>query len=604
MRFETSLSALAAGLLLAAAAGCASRAQKKAPPPRPGSVASRGAPEARTAPDASEAPAAPEGQPVPAPEGAAPAPEGAPAPAEPAAAPAEPASAPVEEAPVPAPAPGGDGSSRDPSPPPAKGGGGAFDDFMRRTGRSLEETKFLGTRLRPYGSAEVGFTDNVFYQDEDERLVTYRDPDGDGLDAFEGDGIDNDLDGAVDEVGESLVEPRGRVDEIFLNAVLGLGFDLPLNTTLLQALGQTGQTLQVGKLEANLIKYFKESDSPDAFNLNAHLDLPYLLRLRKDVGRNSFYVRGEADFSQITDPLDVPKYQFQTSPVLGTTLDDRSDFERTEWWGKATLGWLGTRFDAKGSARYYEMTLDDLDLEPADHEEIEFRGEVGYRPRDAEQRFYAFGEFTTFDFDQRDGSTPLRDFDKLKAGAGWEGPVFSRKFRGKVEGYYLEQRIDGEDDPPFPQLVGGATRPFDDYSGPGGLARLTYRPFVTKATEFQVEYSKDFTYSLLAEHKKVDAAYASLSHPINDRLSTQVRYSVTAENVSHRERRMFHEAGLRLSYKIAAHTEVYFQYTMRRMDSQDEVTTSFADAVNEPFLARADGDFFANIVSVGISIRF
>ena len=487
---------------------------------------------------------------------------------------------------------------------PSRSGG--FDDFMRRTGRAIEETKFLGMRLRPRLSVEVGVTDNVYYQDENEVLVVDRNPDGVGNNAFEADGVDNDGDGVTDETGESIVPPRGEVDEIFVNANLGVGFELALNSALLNAINQAGNTMEIANIDVTMVEYFKESDSPDAFNTNVGFDIPLLIRLNKDFNRNTFYARVEGDYSNVTDPLDVAVYQFDALNS-NPAVEQRSDFERTEWYAKGTLGWKGPVLDAKVTGRLYEMTLDDEDLQSADHTETEIYGELGLTIRNTEHRLFAFIEVTDYDFEDR-GPTEdvpgLRNFTKTRAGGGWEGPAFSKKVRARLEGYSIKQDIEDDDVPPFPFDPFNQPREFDSYDGFGGLVRVTYRPFITKPTEIAVEYSKDLEWSVVADHKIVDYGNASLTHPINDRFSTQLSYSLTHENVSHRESRVYHEAGLRLNYKIAAFTEVFFQYTLRKMASSDEPIAQFSDGVNEPYLVQADGDFLANIASVGISVRF
>ena len=624
MRIDRTLAALAACLAAALATGCASGRTAKNPPPRPG--ASRGAAPSDTAaatPEAAQpapeaaAPAAEGAQPAaegapPAAEGAPSAPEAAPPAAE--GAPPAPPPPPAPETPSePAPGPGVEASEApapESAPSPMTPGeptrSGSFDDFMRRMGRNIEETKFLGTRLRPRLSVEVGVTDNVYYQDDDEVLVIDDDPDGNGQ-AFVGDGIDNDADGLVDEAGESLAEPRGEVEEIFVNANLGVGFELALNSALLNAINRAGNTMEIANIDLTLTEYFKESDSPDAFNTNVGFDIPFLLRINKDFNRNTFYSRVEADYSNITDPLDVAVYQFDSVNPEFNTVSERSDFTRTEWYGKGTLGWKGPVLDAKASARFYEMTLDDEDLQSADHTEFEVYGELGLTIRNTEHRVFAFIEVTDYDFEDRGPGEEvpgLRNFTKTRAGGGWEGPAFSKKVRARLEGYSLTQDIEDDDVPPFPIDPFSQPREFDSYDGFGGLARITYRPFITKPTEIAVEYSKDLEWSVVADHKIVDYGNASLTHPINDRFSTQLQYSLTHENVSHRESRVYHEAGLRLNYKIAAFTEVFFQYTLRKMASSDEPIATYSDAVNQVFLVQADGDFLANIASVGVSVRF
>ena len=145
-----------------------------------------------------------------------------------------------------------------------------------------------------------------------------------------------------------------------------VGFALP---SLLSNTWKLTPSLEIANVDLTLVEYFKESDSPDAFNTNVGFDIPFLLRINKDFNRNTFYSRIEADYTNVTDPLDVAVYQFD---ALDSTpaVEERSDFTRTEWFAKGTLGWKGPVLDAKASARIYEMMLDDEDLQRAVKEAV------------------------------------------------------------------------------------------------------------------------------------------------------------------------------------------------------------------------------------------
>jgi hypothetical protein len=478
---------------------------------------------------------------------------------------------------------------------------------MRRQGQYFQDARVLGMRMRPYLTEEIGFTDNDYYQAEDEVLVVDDNPDGSPIRAFEVDGFDNDADGLVDEPGESLAEPRGEVSEVFSNLVFGLGFELPVNTALVPLVGEGSSSVKVFRAEVNWIEYFKETDSPDAVNFNVHFDLPQLLKISKDVNRNTFYVRVEGDYANITDPLDVAEYQFDSVNPTLTTGGDRADFTRTEWFAQGTFGWKGPRFDAKVLARHYDFSVDDDLLNSADHVEEHLYAEVGHSLQGTEHRVYALGEYVIYDFDQRgptDDASQLRNFNLMRGGLGWEGPFLSRKVRGKAEAYYVNQtNVDGEE-PPFPFDQNGNPTDYPEYSGMGGLARLVYRPYVTKSTEFQVEVDRHVDWSVVAQYKIVTEGTFSMSHPISERLIADLRYTISNEDVVRREQRLYQEAGLKFRYRLMAYTELFVQYTYRTMDQKDTLQETFTDGIGEPFVIEPDGDFTANIASVGISINF
>lgn len=527
--------------------------------------------------------------------------------------------APAKDAPAPgakaedpkAPAPAAK-SAPAPAAPAGAGMWASLDDFMKRTGRKLEETRVVGLRMRPYMSEEIAFSDNIFYQDRNEKIVVDDNPDGDATRAFVSDGIDNDNDGRVDEPGESLAAPRGRVSDLVNNFTLGVDFEMPLNANLIPLLGDGETTLKVFGANLQSVQYITEPEGPDAFNWNVRLDLPVLLNAivrnltRMEGQSNAVYFRLEGDYSRVTDPLDVAKYQYKSTAPSFNTIGSRDDFTREEWFGKATLGWKGSRFDAKASYRYYAFQVNDSQLDSADHNQQTLYGEVGYRPAASEHRYYGFVEKTVYDWKDRDPGNPaevLRNYDMWRTGPGWEGPLFSKKVRGTAEVYWIGQDIPNQG-PPLPRGPDTLRRDFNEFHGMGGKATAAYRPFTAKATTVQAEYKRELQWSVVAEHKIVDSGSLVLIHPINEKLTAELMYSVTHDNVSHREKRLYQEAGIGLKYKLFAYTEASLRYTFRHMRSNGEPTTRYSDAINEPFLIQPNGDFFANVISLGINVNF
>jgi hypothetical protein len=517
-----------------------------------------------------------------------------------------------------APAPGG-GSGPPPttatrSTRPAAPSG--YDEWMTRMGNRLAETKFLGLRLRPRLSEEIDFTDNAFYQDDNEQVVVDLDPP---------------FDPTAGPANPNLGEPRGEVSEIVNNATLGLDFDMPLNVALVPVVGGGQDRVKVLSAEVNALNYLKEDDSPDALNYRATLDLPALLndllsRVKSvDASRNAFYVRIEGDYSVITDPLDVAKYEVFSVGQTYRNQGDRNTFTRREWYGKGTLGWRGPVLDAEASFKHYDLFLYDNSLKPANHEQDTYYGEIGWTLRGTPHRFYGLYELVTHDFDSRgdpttdnDVTTALRDFNRQRTGLGWEGPFLSKKIDANLELYYLSAEVLDRGplsvqpfkiDPETGQtLTGPGGNPLRERlngrRSVGGSATVTYRPFLTKATQIEGKYSRDLAWSVVGQDKIIDAGSLTASHPINEKLTGEVFTGATMENVQHREKRLYLEGGLGARYKIAAYTEVFLRYTFRNMSSDNEPATAYADAANQIFLVRADGDFTANIVSLGVSIRF
>jgi hypothetical protein len=519
-------------------------------------------------------------------------------------------------------------------PPPSDGaaaGGGfwaSWDDFMKRTGQKLGDSKFLGFRIKPKVSEEIDFTDNVYYQDDHEKFIARLDgedvnsdgrPDGDGVLAVPG-----------------LGKPRAREADIVNVFTLGADLDMPLNLSLVPVLGKDGRdSVTFFGASVTSVEYVRHGDSPDALNWQLKLDAPALLndllsKLKKiDASRHAFYVRAEGDYSKVTDPLDVPRFELNSGTGAFQNGGERSDFTRKEWFLKSTLGWQGAAFDAKVTYKHYRMDLMDSQLQPADHSEHVGYAEIGHKLNRSQHRVYGFYEFTKYDFDDRGNFDPfratedktqaLRDFKKIRTGMGWEGPVASKKIKGGAELYYLASEVYHPGDWRFHPLnvhigTGGTrrfagsplTESFSERNMLGGKGNLSYRPFVTKGTQLTAAYERNVEWSVVAQDKVLDTGSITFTHPINEKLTSEIAYSMSMENLAHREKRLYNDLGLGFRYKLAAYTEAFLRYTIRHMRSRHEQGISFGDGTpgNEIYVLRANGDFTTNIVALGISVAF
>ncbi len=556
-----------------------------------------------------------------------------------------------------------------PAGPPKPGLWASLDDFMNRTGRKLEEKRFLGMRVRPTFSESLSYTDNAFYQNSDEELVVNYNPDifsaNNGIDddndgdtderderiLFNGIDDDNsDLDGnpltGADEKGERfrarrlgrsnprLDEPRGEVSEIVNTASLSVGLEMALNPEIVPAIGHKKNTFDLVRGTFTSVEYLRHGDSPDAWNWQVTIDFPHLLSLplarlqNLSGGKNTVYYRVEADLIRVTDPLDVQSLVYGPVPGSGKSVKglfrngNRNDFMRQEWWVKGTVGWKGPRMDALVSYKHLDFDLlDDETLSSADHQEQTAYGEAGYTLN--RHRAYGFYEYTNFAFTDRrgpaSGNVPsLRDFSRTRTGLGLSGPVATEKLKGRVELYFLATDVfheGGFQALPYAtvlengQAVPGplvsshlVRRPFDERNGFGASASATYAPF--KATQITADYANSIEWSVVAQNKKVDRGSLAFIHNLNERLTFLMKYSVNFENVVFRERRFYQEFGSGFRYKILKYTDLDLQYTARYMRSRHSPTTVFADPANNPYWIRPDGDFFANIVSVGLTVSF
>lgn len=546
-------------------------------------------------------------------------------------------------------------AARTPAAPPGPGIWGSMDDFLKRTGKSIEETRVFGLRLRPSLSESMTYTDNAFYQSRHETFIASYDTDGDwwGRDEIDNDGdtfidekdervrnraigmgangLDDDGDGRIDERDErrravnlaspQLGAPRGRVDELANIVSAGLALEMPLNPNLVRVMGESlSNGVQVFRASGTNVEYMKHGDSPDATNYSFGFDLPLLLNeaLRKIVtvnaARHAFYIRIEGDYARTTDPLDVAKFEVRSTAPTFVKFADRKDFERIEWYGQGTVGWKGPVFDAFVRTKYYSFRVNDDTLDSANHRESTYYGEIGYTFPNTEHRVFSLFEYTDYGFDARTAIltvladpgevTSLRDYQRYRTGLGWEGPLLTKKIRARAEGYWIATDVDDRHKEPFPVRDDGTKRSFDEVHLVGASFKAAYRPFIAKSTQIQIEYGRRADWSVVAQNKVVDRGSIAITHPVTDRLTAQVKYTIEAEDVSHLQKRTFEEVGLGIRYKLAAYTDFTAEYTFRRMRSRNEPMTDFADKFNEVYSIRADGDFNANIITVGITISF
>jgi hypothetical protein len=546
--------------------------------------------------------------------------------------------------------------ARQPAAPPGPGMWASIDDFLKRTGKSVEESRLFGLRIRPSLSESVSYTDNAFYQSNHETFIETYDTDkdwwgADGLDndsdtliderdervrsraiGIGADGIDNDTDGRIDERDERrravnlgsphLGKPRGQVSEIVNIATAALALEMPLNPHLVRVFGDslTSGAVQVFRASATSVEYMKHGDSPDAFNYTLGFDLPILLNealrnlLTVNAARHAFFFRLEGDYSRTTDPLDVAKFEVRSSAPTFVKFAERNTFERVEWYAQATVGWQSPVWDTFLRGKHYRFRVNDSTLDSADHRQSTLYHELGYTIPNSEHRVFTIFEYTDFGFDARTATatalaksgdvTTLRDFERYRTGLGWEGPLFSKKIRARAEGYWIATEVDDNRKQPYRIKPDGTPRTYDEVHLVGGSFRAAYRPYASKSTQLQVEYSRLVTWSVVAENKIVDRGSISLTHPLSERLTGQIKYTVEAENVAHAAKRTFEEVGLGLRYRIFSYTDLTAEYTFRRMRSRSEHTTDFADRFNEVYSVRADGDFRANIITLGITVAF
>ncbi len=525
------------------------------------------------------------------------------------------APAPDKKAPAPAPATkAAPAPVADPAPTTSTsssdaGIAGAVSDFISRSGDRWKELTIFGMKPKMRISEQISYTDNVFYQTNGERLVIDRDPD------FISDGIN---------ARPRLGEPRGKVSDIVNVASLNFGLEMPVNLALVPIIRDRNKTLRVFDSNVTSVVYMRHHDSPDALNYDATLDFPAMLNewarrlLSFNVGQGALYFRTEATYSRITDPLDVAKFQVHDEAPTFVRGEERNDFERVEYAFKGTLGWRSQVWDASVGSRFYKFRVKDRSLDSADHRQSSYFAEAGHTFAGTEQRAFVFVDYTDFGFDERTAIdtkfakggevTTLRDFERYKYGVGWEGPLLSKKLQSRVEAFWIGVDVDDRRKSPRPVIVDpddrtkAYERSYDEPHLVGFATRQKYAP--TQKTQFQFEYGRGVEWSVVSENKVVDKATFTVSHEFNPRVTGTFKYSIENENVAFLQKRTFQEVGVGVRYKLFKYTFLTAEYTLRHMRSRREPVAVYADRANQPYTVRANGDFTANIITVGVSVEF
>ena len=326
-------------------------------------------------------------------------------------------------------------------------------------------------------------------------------------------------------------------------------------------------------------------------------------------------MRTEAEYNRITDPLDAQTLFLRDDGA--TSLATFQDFERDEKRAKFTTGYEGGQVDGKVAFEYYGLSLDDSEFSQADHLRYTYSSEVGTElPWWQEKRGFLNYEFRQYKFGRSDvldvngnrvGRTQvLNNGDVHRIVAGVEGALFTQRLTGRIEAGYIgwDARSDGE------------SGDNNDYNGFAGGFRVAYKPFEERKTQFQIAYDRDLGYSTISNYnKKHDVVLSFIHDIIPNRLDGDASIAFTRTEPSDGPDRNLWELGLGLTYHLYEQLDVSFRYLMRYQDSKDEIKVTSAfdldanDGVPGPgriveYQLSSDGDFWQNILELGITLRF
>jgi hypothetical protein len=377
---------------------------------------------------------------------------------------------------------------------------------------------------------------------------------------------------------------EGRADSIISETSLGLSLLLPTNPDYSRLFKR--DTVNILSYEATYLWYFNE---PDTSNL-AHSISTDLFGFFKDLfkltGEGSrFYFRVQDTLDFKTDPLDLELKNLRLTGF--PTLKSFDKLERWENRFHAMLGYDGNLFRARATYDNEFYAFEDDEFESADHMEhkVALRVTVDI-PGMEDKAVYAEGRYRWLRYDE----DVLNDAEAWEAVLGFDGIIISRKLRAIAEAGFLSW--DSDDN--------GDTADEDDHEGGLGMVRLIFRPWEERKVQFQLEVRRELTWSAIANFRIDDTATFSVIYEwIPDKLELDLTLSAESHDESDGPDRILYEAGLGARYKLFRQVDVTARYLYRRQDSEKEI-----ELVQDGETTSSDGDFYQNVFSLGLELRF
>jgi len=476
-------------------------------------------------------------------------------------------------------------------------------DWVKRNGDNVRETTIFGLKPTLRFSETLEYTDNVYYAAKDEKIVVSRNPDG--IPAF----------GDTTLANPKFGKPPGRVHDFRNTVELAAGLDWKLNPNLGGLLVDAPEKITVLAASITSTEYARRG-GPDAVNTSLRSEIPFLLnnlfKVRKEGSR--FYFDAKGDYSRITDPLGVQKFELNNNQLK--LLSNVESFERVEWSASGTFGWKGKSFDAKVTGRYYSMSFTSSQFRQAEHVESSWYGEVGFTIPKTSQRVFGLYEYTDYAFDGNKDfpDAGISDFARTRTGLGWEGPVLSKKMKGRAQLVYMatENFHNGLDAPGL----------FDEYHGLGASTQFFYKPWDRRDVQFQLQYERYVDFSAIANSKTIDRATFTIVNRFNKRLTGEFLYTLENTQVAGPGSkikpgtigvieapgniRLFQEVGLGVKYELFKYGMLECRYSLRHQGSRNERASIFTDdpTTNQPYIVQPDNDFNVNILSIGLTVAF
>lgn len=218
--------------------------------------------------------------------------------------------------------------------------------------KTVKDARLWKFHIQPTFSQSVIWTDNVYLNDRGEqpfKLTSVITPNGSVITNPQA------LNAIEDSVPEFRdLQSEGRVDDTIFKSNLGLGLVLPIN----EEKSKLFQVEQLNVLSGSVTHYeYVNENDLDTTDYGFNSDLfGFLDELLSYDGGNKFWVRAQAKYDKITEPLDTDIVELQQIGILRV---DFADFERTESQGDLDFGFREGKFDGFIGGTWFRRRLDD-----------------------------------------------------------------------------------------------------------------------------------------------------------------------------------------------------------------------------------------------------
>jgi opacity protein-like surface antigen len=381
-------------------------------------------------------------------------------------------------------------------------------------------------------------------------------------------------------------DTRGRVGSWVSDTVLGVAFLLPTNPDYSQFFKR--DSITIFRYEFGYTAYFTDggvNHPRHTFSTDLFSFFKDLFKVSGEGSRFYFRIKNDLDFK--TDPLDL---KLRNLSLIG--LPVINDFQRLERWENrfdALVGYNGNRFKATISYRNEWFSFTDREFQQADHMEhiVPVRFGVAI-PQHENKVVYLEGRYRNLNY-RKD---ILNDAEVWEIVGGFEGSIISRRMTAVAEAGYSS----------WNSKDNGLTADDSDYSGFIGLLRLVYRPWEERKLQFQLEAERRVQWSAIANYLVENRGELSVIYEfIPRRLEGDLTLAVRDQDESDGPSRTLWEVGLGVRYHLFKQVDLTARYLYRNQDSRNEIV--YVDPVTG-VLRQTNGDFYQNVISVGIEVRF